>query len=132
MMALIRRASGSDADVGCRARLGFPLRGEKQGMDATRFARRDATFYLGEAAGSVPTNRDPDPLLVASLRHIAIQRKTPEITEPQDPNECVSPDFWLLKTEGFPKMAVDSSLQTLRIARRDATLYLGFIYYSLF
>ena len=53
--------------------MGFPLRGEKQGMVAMRFARRDATLYLGEAAGSADR---PDPLLVAFLRHIASQRKT--------------------------------------------------------
>ena len=63
----------SDAGVGCWVRLGFPSRGEKQGMDAMRFARRDATLYLGEAAGSADR---PDPLLVVYLLSIASQRKT--------------------------------------------------------
>ena len=44
-------ASDSDAGMGRRILLAFPLNGERQGMEAMRIARRDVTLYLFVALG---------------------------------------------------------------------------------
>ena len=69
------------------------------------------TLCWGGTAGSADR---PGPLLVAFLPYIAIQRKTPELTECQNPNECVRPEFGLSNIAGFPKMAVDRRLKIPR------------------
>ena len=43
----VRLASGNCAGEGFWMRSGFPLGDEKQGMEAMRIARRDATLYRG-------------------------------------------------------------------------------------